>query len=688
LRAPRPSADSGATPDFAAPPAPVTPAAHPQPLTYAHDGSGHYQPDIDGLRALAVIPVMLFHYRLGHVPGGFVGVDIFFVISGYLITSVLLRDIRMARFSLVRFYERRVRRILPALFFMLALVALAAPFVLLPGDLVNFGKSVLATTAFVSNFYFWTQSGYFNRAAEFAVLLHTWSLAVEEQFYILFPLCLYFVTRLRRTYMLAALTLLALGSLAAGILLSYQHASVAFYWPISRAWELLLGALLAVGALPIVRASWLRHALSLGGLLLILASFVLIDSTQPFPGWVALAPCLGAALLIYANLCGGGAGNRLLALRPLTFIGLISYSLYLWHWPLLVLARGVVPLEPTRTQLALLLVLVFLIATFSWWYVERPFRSGAQRFSARQVFRFAALASGAAAIGGAALCLDEGWAWRFPAFRPEVTASANAIYPQCFSRGSARARREDLCLIGSGGGPASFILWGDSHAQRWALPVAETATDRARRGYLASAGSCPPLIGVGWPLHDCLAFNEEIVRLIDRHPEVSPVILAGLWADYAEGTHYRSDEGYGSFNPLTDLQSPGELASDNQRVFARALERTVTHFTAEGRRVLVIGPVPEIRYPVPETLFKMARFGGSRPFGPTRAEFDSRQGGVLAALAAVARLPGVTVVYPADLLCADACAVERAGVPLYIDDNHLSTTGLELVRPLLAPAFH
>jgi peptidoglycan/LPS O-acetylase OafA/YrhL len=659
-----------------------------QPLTYAHDGSGHYQPDIDGLRALAVVPVMLFHYRLGYVPGGFVGVDIFFVISGYLITSVLLRDIRMARFSIVRFYERRVRRILPALFFMLALVALAALVVLLPYDLVSFGKSVLATTAFVSNFYFWAQSGYFGRAAELQVLLHTWSLAVEEQFYILFPLCLYLLTRLARSWLLAVLALLTLASLAAGILLSYQHASVAFYWPVARAWELLLGSLLAVGAFPPVRASWLRHALSLGGLLLILAAFALIDSTQPFPGWVALAPCVGAALLIYANLCGGGAGNRLLALRPLTFIGLISYSLYLWHWPLLVLARDVVPLEPTRLQLSLLLLFVFLIATFSWWYVERPFRSGARRFSGRQVFRFAGLASGCAVAAGLVLCLDEGWAWRFPAFRPEVSAVANAIYPQCFGRGSARARREDLCLIGSGGGPGSFVLWGDSHAQRWSLPVAETAAQHSRRGYLASAGSCPPLLDVGWPLHDCLAFNEEVVRLIDRHLEISPVILAGLWADYAEGTHYRADGGYGSFNRLTDQESQGQVQTDNHRVFARALLRTVTHFTAEGRRVVVIGPVPEIRYLVPETLFKMGRFGGERPIGPTRAEFEARQGAVLAALAAVARLPGVTVLYPAQVLCADACAVERAGVPLYIDDNHLSRPGLDLVRPLLAPAFN
>jgi peptidoglycan/LPS O-acetylase OafA/YrhL len=582
-----------------------------------------------------------------------------------------------------------VRRILPALFFMLALVALAALFVLLPGDLVNLGKSVVATAGFVSNFYFWTQSGYFARAAEYDTLLHTWSLGVEEQFYLLFPLGLYLVARLRRSRLLALLTLLALGSLAAGILLSYRRPSVGFYWPLSRAWELLLGTLLAVGAVPAVRAAWLRHALSLGGLAMIVAAFLVIDPWQPFPGWRGLLPCVGAALVIYANLCGGGAGNRLLALRPLAFIGLISYSLYLWHWPLLVLAHSVVPLELTRAQLSFLLLFVFVIATFSWWYIERPFRAHATRVSAGPVLRLAALASGVAAAVGVALCMDEGWGWRFPAFRPALVATApDALYRRCFGRAPAQARRGELCLIGQPGEQqASFVLWGDSHAQRWALPVGELAAQRSLAGYVATAGSCPPLLGATWPVLDCRSFDDAVAQLIDGRREISLVILAARWANYAEGTPERAANHYGAVRRLTDDESPGELSADNRRAFAHSLLRTVTHFTAAGRRVLIIGPVPEISLSVPETLFKVSRYGGSRQFGPSREEFGAREAAVLGALAAAARQPGVTVVYPADVLCAQVCAVEHSGVPLYLDDSHLSATGLELLRPLLALGF-
>lgn len=650
-----------------------------------------YRADIDGLRALAIIPVVLFHYRLGHAPGGFVGVDIFFVISGYLISSLLLRDIERNRFSVLRFYERRARRILPALFFMLALVGCAAVFVLLPIDLANFGKSLLATTAFVSNFYFWTQANYFARAAEFKALLHTWSLAVEEQFYILFPICLYAIARICRSHLAKVLVITTAASLAASVWLSQTHPSVAFFWPVTRTWELLLGAFMAVGPVWKVQRRSVRDLMSIVGLLMIVTAISLINPSWPFPGWIALLPCLGAALIIYVGLCGGGIANSWLAAKPFVFMGLISYSLYLWHWPLIVLAQNVAPYGLSFPQRFMILTLALGMATLSWWYVERPFRGGNSRFDRRQVFALATASSIAAAVAGLGFWLGDGLPGRFPAFASMAREAGleDSIFPECFSRTPEQVGNAQLCVIGADSpAPPSFIIWGDSHAQRLARPIAKLAAAHERRGWLRSSGSCPPLLGVDWPAANCRAFNDAVVRLIDAQgASVRDVIIAGLWAEYAEGSQYREGEAFGFLTVLSDDSSQGNSVDGNRRTFARALLRTVNHFTREGKRVVIVGPVPEIGLPVPETLFKVARFGGNKQFGPSRHEFESRQKAVLDALADAARVPGVVVVYPSDLLCNDTCAVARSEIPLYIDDNHLSRSGLELMEPLLSEVF-
>jgi len=293
-----------------------------------------YRPDLDGLRSLAILPVVLFHYGLGGLTGGFVGVDVFFVISGFLITSLLLRDIEDRNFSIIKFYERRARRILPALFFMLAVTTVLSVLVLLPRDLSNYGKSLTAAIAFVSNFFFWREFGYFDRAAEFKPWLHSWSFAVEEQFYILFPPFLWLISRLTKKQVKTILV----SCLGASFILSVAVAvagspwSVAgFYWPATRAWELLLGAILAADTSPSLTSKHVRDTVSIVGVGLIIGSTVFINQAMVFPGWMAMFPCLGAVLVICASLSGGGIGNRVLQWRPLVAIGLVSYSLYLWH---------------------------------------------------------------------------------------------------------------------------------------------------------------------------------------------------------------------------------------------------------------------------------------------------------------------------------------------------------------------
>jgi peptidoglycan/LPS O-acetylase OafA/YrhL len=356
-----------------------------------------YRPDIDGLRAVAVLPVVFYHLNISLVSGGFVGVDVFFVISGYLITSLISAEMFDGTYSIMKFYVRRARRIFPALFVMCAVTALFVFLFCLPTDVRKFAGSLAATTLFASNFYFNVSADYFAAAADTQPLLHTWSLAVEEQFYIFFPLILLFVRRnfaRREKQIMIALLLL---SLAISIWLVQTDGGSAFYLPHSRAWELLLGALLAIGAVPAVRSHALAGVLGILGLALIGGSVLLYKDTTPFPGLSALVPCVGAALIIHAGRDGSLPASRVLSMGPVRFIGLISYSLYLWHWPIDVLSRYVAfwhgwdpDLRPHKLAV---LALSFACAILSWHFVEKPFRRRPYRFGSMSM-----LSSSAAAI--------------------------------------------------------------------------------------------------------------------------------------------------------------------------------------------------------------------------------------------------------------------------------------------------
>ena len=298
-----------------------------------------YRPDIDGLRAVAVVPVVLYHAGVPALTGGFVGVDVFFVISGYLITGIVAAGIAAGSFSIVEFYERRARRILPALFVVLAASVAAGWWLLLPEPLERFAKSLLAATLFGSNFWFLDSArDYFAPGSDFAPLLHTWSLAVEEQFYLFFPPLLWAVARWRRGREVRLVAWLSLASFLGAVVVVAVDPPLAFYLAPLRIWELGLGALLALRPVPRLAARWQREGLGALGLAGIAVAVFGYDDLTPFPGFAALAPCLGA-LAIIAVGSGGSVVNRALAIRPVVFVGLISYSLYLWHWPILAFLR-------------------------------------------------------------------------------------------------------------------------------------------------------------------------------------------------------------------------------------------------------------------------------------------------------------------------------------------------------------
>jgi peptidoglycan/LPS O-acetylase OafA/YrhL len=374
-----------------------------------------YRREIDGLRALAVLPVILFHAGFKVFSGGYVGVDVFFVISGYLITSIIVLEQQAGTFTLANFYERRARRILPALAVVVAATTLGAMALLRPGDMKEYAESVIAVFTFVSNILFWRTSGYFDTETELKPLLHTWSLAVEEQYYLFFPIVLMLAWRLGRRWIMSLLALVALASLALGQWGSYKDPTAAFYLLPTRGWELLIGALVAFHQANQPKASYrpvLRQAGSALGLALIVAAILVYDHETPFPGVYAMAPTLGAALIILFATPQTLVGRWLGSPAPVA-IGLISYSTYLWHQPVLALARhhdaSLAPGSPAMLALA---ILSLVLAYFSWRFVELPFRNK-RLFSRQQIFSYGLAVSVGFMAFGVAGSLSTGFLFRY-----------------------------------------------------------------------------------------------------------------------------------------------------------------------------------------------------------------------------------------------------------------------------------
>jgi len=636
-----------------------------------------YRRDIDGLRAIAVIPVVLYHANNNLMPGGYVGVDVFFVISGYLITALILKDITRNRFSIALFYERRARRILPALFGILVFATIAAAALFLPSDLRLYGATLAATTLFSSNFLFLSQSGYFDQAADTKPLLHTWSLAVEEQFYILYPLFLWLVHRFFGRRYAIALGAVCFASLGLSIWGVAAHPSAAFYLAPTRAWELLIGGILATESVPAVRATWLVNAVSLAGLAMIgYAVFAFTPSTT-FPGANALYPAVGTALLLHAGNSPKSVVARWLSLAPLAFVGLISYSLYLWHWVLIVFARyaSVAPLSSTQTAVVVLASVV--IAILSWRYIEGPFRGRGGMGTRRQIFAGAATISLSLACVGMAGYLLRGFPRRFSPAHRALMQVDDAFW------GQRKECEGSTCRVGDPSAPTTFMLWGDSHARSLAPAVQRAALAVGQSGFVETHSACAPLFGLRRYDPDARGCEmlEDSVRALIRGGHVQRVYLHARWALYVEGLRYREEGGA----PV--LLTPSKRPQDDAAAFERLLRATLKQLRDLRVQVTIIASVPEVGLPVPRLLVRKAITSSSFAIGPTQADFDQRQHRTLAILRNVAREFNVPLVYPHQVLCrSGTCSVERDGHSLYVDTDHLSGYGAAELVPLLESA--
>lgn len=644
-----------------------------------------YRPDIDGLRAVAVLAIVFFHLDIPPFTGGYVGVDIFFVISGFLITSIIVRELQAGNFSIATFYERRVRRILPALAVVLVATLLLGLLLLNPAQLEDLGKAAAATTAFSSNIFFFLGAGYFDGPSELKPLLHTWSLAVEEQFYILFPFILILISRYAGGRFHGWLAGLALLSFAACVLVTPQHETAAFYLIPFRAWELLMGSILALQVIRPVESRALANVLSTVGLVLMLVAVFAYDRETAFPGAAAAVPTLGTALIIYAGTGKQLFVNRLLATKPMVFVGLISYSLYLWHWPAVVYAKHFLINELTDAEKTVVLVVILLVSTLSWRFVETPFRDR-RRFAPRErLFAIAAAVFGVILSANLFVVSKGG----LPDRNTDASLTAELVadpgwqhWKDCEEAGETDLSQ--LCGLGADEVEPSFLLWGDSHALALASAVNLSAKRQAASGLIAVRTACAPLLRIDRPGEtSCAEFNDAILQYAVDHPELETVILAARWALSTNGTRYKKESGRSV--TLVDIDVTGDVAFGNAQHFAAGLRRTVESLGSLGRRVVLVAQVPEVGFDVPSANYS-AKLTGRDPnamIAPTRAEYLARND---AANGVIAQLRGdheLVLVDPASLLCEEErCNVVEDGMPLYRDDNHLSLRGCVRVASL------
>lgn len=605
-----------------------------------------YRPDIDGLRAVAILPILLLHCGLTRLRGGFVGVDVFFVISGYLITAITVRDMAAGRFSIARFYRHRIVRILPALLVMMVATLAAGCWLFLPNALRDLGWSAAATAGFVSNVYFWWTTDYFAAAADAKPLVHSWSLAVEEQFYLLYPLLLWACRGWPRERLAGAVAILALLSFAAGAWLAWRSPSAGFFLLPARVWELSLGALVALGRAPAIADARARTALCLGAVGVLGVSCVVVSSAWPFPVPFALPPAFAAAVLIAYG--GEGPVARLLGAWPLRWIGLISYPAYLWHRPIIAFYQSRQGTTPTPAEVALLLGASLLTATLSYFVVERP---AIRRWRGGTGLRLHAVAAALlVGMAGAGMLVAANADRIRPLPAPldraaayqgwDTTAAGRRQFAadRCFTLPTGRPF-DPGCLALSARRP-NIVLMGDSHGAHFSESL-HALLPHARIAQATAAGCRPLLHGSGLP--GCRAVMRRAFATIDWR-RVDTAILSARWLAFEQD----------------------------------ALLDTIRWLRAEGVHVLVIGPSVEYDLDLPMLVVRAAQEGD----GALADRFRLRDRDRLdRALAAPVRAAGADYASAIAAECANgACSVTtRDGTPLHFDHSHFTPAGARAV---------
>jgi peptidoglycan/LPS O-acetylase OafA/YrhL len=644
-----------------------------------------YRPDIDGLRAIAVLAVILYHAEIPGFGGGYVGVDVFFVISGYLITQLLAGSAeKPLRPRLADFYLRRARRILPALFATSLIVAVAAAAIILPWDLKTLGRHLAATPVFWTNVTAWMTGGwYFGSKAAHVPITHFWSIAIEEQFYLFYPITFALIGKYVPRHQRMALFALAIASFAVCVWGSYHAPGANYFLAPSRAWELLLGGVLATSGQRSLKSQIANELLAVAALVSLAFVTYQYGPTIRYPGLYAIAPCAASAILIQTGRRQSTLVGKFLSLRPLVFTGLVSYSLYLWHYPILVLASYYIIEEIHGFGLSILIASIYLLAVASWKWIEMPIRRRQFLESNRWFVSWALIVSIVILATGILFWKSDGLPWRFP---PETRVQGIAWlwdgdFPQkCVNISFDKIASGRLCSVGPQDDDAvRGVVWGDSHAMALLPAYEQLAKLHHMRLYFAVRTSCKPLVGTikrlwneAWN-SQCGAFNAAAAQAV-RQLDPRLLILNAHW-----------------FDVDADLVSQSsEDVDPEDSNFKRGLRETLRATGSINRSVCIVLDVPEYKYDLPKALGIARKRGIAEDFlklthAEAQEQFIGPEGDIRA-LAQQHRM--LRYVDPKDLLCrGDSCIFESNGELLYGDGDHLSWVGAQYVASALDGCF-
>ena len=632
----------------------------------------NYRPEIDGLRALAVLPVLLYHIGFGGFSGGFIGVDIFFVISGYLITSIILKEKAQDEFSLANFYERRARRILPALLSVILVSICLSYFWMAPGQMKEFGLSAISAIVFISNVFFWKHSTYFDTASEEMPLLHTWSLAVEEQYYIAFPLFILLAWRFGFKAMFSMIVGMLVISLALSEWGWRNHNTANFFLIPFRAWEILAGSVCAFLLFKKEQVS-ANEILSLTGAAAIVASVFVFNHQTPFPSLYSLLPVGGAVLLILfctpATLVG-----KLLSSQVMVFFGLISYSLYLWHQPILAFYRMRFMHDYTIAHQSGILALTIVLGYLSWKFIETPFRqkpktaiASESRKSQLSVFWASGSSMACLVALGAAIHLTNGFEGR-STFDNKKMSDVEKLVQNNYglSKDCLSFNLSENCRTTKS--DPKVLLWGDSFAMH--LGHALLSAEKDIKMVQMTQNSCPPLIefSVLMPnekqAKSCIKFNRSVMKFIADNPSIKKVVISSKIS-------YLINQ--------KALGQNGKFISLNQSQLSEHFVQTVKEVNKLGREVLFVSPTPSNGSDLGKCVFKKNMFGGEiEDCSFRRTEYSMTTQNALAVSEKIK--PHVNTLMLADLICDEKmCHSSVGGVPIYRDSGHLSYAGAAII---------
>jgi peptidoglycan/LPS O-acetylase OafA/YrhL len=650
-----------------------------------------YRPDVDGLRSLAIMAVVLYHAGVPFLSGGFSGVDIFFVISGYLIGGHIFSELRCGTFSYMRFYQRRAKRILPAYYLIISATILASMLLLSPFEAAEVGRNALAATLSASNILFARGFGYFNAHSELNPLLMTWSLGVEEQFYLFIPLLMVVLMRLRRKWVLPAILFCCAISFSFAVLQLHAHPSRVFYMLPTRAWELGIGVALAVAQLTMkgfaIPAS-LSLLVSTTGVVLLATPMFLLGPATPFPGAAALPSVLGTTMLLASPT--SWINEKVLCFPMLVFIGRISYSFYLWHWPLLTFGRIIYGDKMPAALTACVIACAFGAAAFSYRFVEQPFRRSLEA-PRPLLIRYGAVGFALLAVSGF-VWLSQGVAWRYPKLaKMEVSGLSLTQDHLCLAGyGQDKPNISSACYQVIANRP-TIAVWGDSHSASLA-PGLRAEAKAEEYGFIQLGKSaCLPLVGAvrylpehATDVEKCRSFNQSVLELLQADRSVRTVFLAGVWSAPFHGTYA---DGWLTSGLAPEGKIPTSEAS--RKLLRNSLAGVIGCLQAAGKRVVVFEDVPnfevdplwKVRTAAIPFRRKLALALGAKGTEDTGFALPRDRALTLETnlvlQETIADLPNVQLIDLSPALCRtpDACAYRDGESLLYSDFQHLSAEG-------------